>query len=251
MIQRHHHGIRAACASVAAAAALLCAPAGATVIDFSTLPPSTHSGGESLSQYGYNIAFEEGPVAAFFGLSSAIGTVINPLDPASCEITACPAGADGNYLAITNDGAVSFARAEGAGFRLTGLDLAFLAPLGVPDASYGLLRLFGTELGGNVTAIELDFPGQNAAGDFLFGAANIAYEFTQLTLSSLTIDACVFNAEGSCINSLLEPASNQAQFAIDNLRFAEVPEPGSLLLLAGSLGALALQRRRRQLNKGA
>lgn len=250
MIQRHHHGIRAACASVAAAAALLCAPAGATVIDFSPLPPSTHTGGESLSQNGYHIAFQEGPVAAYYGVSSAIGTVVNPLDPSSCEITACPAGASGNYLAVTNDGAVNFSRA-GGGFKLAGLDLAFLAPLGVPDASYGLLRLFGTELSGKVTSIELDFPGQNAAGDFLFGAATIAREFRLLTLASLTIDACVFDADDNCVNSLLQPASNQAQFAIDNLRFTEVPEPGSLLLLAGSLGALVLQRRRRQLNKGA
>lgn len=244
MIQRNHHGIRAACAGLAAAAALLCAPASATTIDFSSLPPSTHAGGETLNEYGFDMTFRESPLAAEWGISTAIGSVVNPGDPTSCLIISCPVGADGNYLAITNDGGVRFARASGAAFKLSALDLAFITPVDVPDASYGLLRLFGTGLDGTVTSLELEFPGQNAAGDFLFGAANIAADFRALTLASLTIDACVFDFDNNCVNSLDNPANNQAQFALDNLVFAEVPEPASLLLLAGSFGVLLLQRRR-------
>lgn len=251
MIQREHHGIRAACAALAAAAALLCPLASATVINFESLPPSTYEGGVTLNSNGYNIALQEGPVTGAFGWSSAIGTIVNPADPQSCEIIACPAGSDGQYLAITNDGAVRFSHAgSSGGFRVGGLDFAFLAPLGIGDGDYGRLRLLGTDLNGNETSLELAFPGQNATGDFLFGAANLANDFRQLILSSLTIDACIFDADSVCVNSFDNPAMNQAQFALDNLNVSAVPEPGSLLLLAAG-GALLIQRRRNSLRQGA
>jgi hypothetical protein len=248
MIQRHHHGIRTALAGAAAAAALLCAaPARAAIIDFSSLAPSAHTSGVTLSEHGYQMDLLEGPVGAFYGVTSATGTIANGDDPATCDVTACPAGAHGNYLMVLNDGAVRFSRGGApGGFRLSGLDLAFLAPLAVPGGNFGMLRLSGTALDGSIASLQIDFPGQNAAGDFVFGAAAIAYEFRRLTLSSLTIDACLFDADSNCVNSLDNPAFNQAQFALDNVRFREVPEPGTLLLAGLGAGALALQRRRQR-----
>lgn len=248
MIQQYHHGIRSACAGIAAAATLFCtAPAGAAVINFSSLPASAHLSGTVLTENGYNMRLLEGPVAAYYGDVSGTGTIADPDNPFTCDIITCPTGADGNYLMVLNDGAVRFSRASRiGGFKLTGLDLAFLAPVEVADGNYGMLRLFGTELDGTVTTAYLDFPGQNAAGNFSFDSASITRDFSRLTLANLTIDACLYNALDECVNSFDNPAFNQAQFALDNLSFSEVPEPGSLLLAGFGFGALALQRRRQR-----
>jgi hypothetical protein len=193
------------------------------------------------------MALLEGPVGAFYGAVSATGTIADPANPFTCDVIACPAGADGNYLMVHNDGGVRFSRAGAdKAFKLKGLDLAFLAPLAVANGQYGMLRLFGTELDGKVTTAFLDFPGQNASGAFSFAGASLAREFSRLTLASLTIDSCLLTTDSQCLNSFDNPAMNQAQFAIDNLRFSEVPEPGSLLLVGFGFGALALQRRRQR-----
>jgi len=247
MNQRHHHGVRAACAAISTITVLLCAPASATSIDFSSLPPSAYESGETLTENGYNMAFVEGAFGAFYGVVSSTATIADADDPATCDIIACPAEADGNYLMVLNDGAVRFSRTTTiGGFRLAGLDLAFLAPVPIPDGNYAQLRLSGTVLNGSVFSTTLDFPGQNATNQFMFGNADIANDFRQLILASLTIDACIFDADANCINSLDFPAANQAQFAIDNLNFNEVPEPGSLLLAGLGFGALVLQRRRQR-----
>lgn len=226
---------------------MLCAPASATIIDFSDLPPSAHPSGVTLSEDGFNMALVEGPVGAFYGVVSGTGTIADGTDPATCDVITCPAEADGNYLMVLNDGAVRFSRNTTAGgFRLTGLDLAFLAPVAVPDGDYGMLRLSGIALDGTVSNTTLAFPGQNAANQFVFGNASLAPDFSRLTFRSLTIDACLYDADDNCTNSFEFPAQNQAQFAIDNLNFQEVPEPGSLLLAGLGFGALVLQRRRQR-----
>ncbi|MFP5392716.1 MAG: NF038120 family PEP-CTERM protein [Gammaproteobacteria bacterium] len=236
----------------ASAALLLGAPALASTITFSSLAPNVYAGGETLSEAGYDLHLLEGPVAAHYGFQSAIGTVANANDPLTCYLTSCPVGAQGNYLMVLNDGGVQFSRNWNAqGFRLSSLELAFIAPVPLPQGSYGRLRLTGTDLDGVDTYTEVALPGQDADGNFVFDAISFAPDFAKLVLSTLRIDACVYDENLSCVNDFDHPAQNQAQFALDNVALAEVPEPGSLLLAGAALGALVVRRRTNAAVKGA
>ncbi len=237
--------LRAAMLSLAAA--LCCAtPAYADVVNFETLPPSANLSGVTLSEAGYDMLLVEGPFAASFGLVGGTGNVIDSNDPASCEIIACPSGATGNYLAVINDGAVRFSHPGLlSGFTLTGFDFAFVAPVAVPAGSYGQLQLSGVNWQGTTISTSLDFPGQNANNNFMFGSAELSAAFRANVFSSLTINACLFDGLGGCVNSADSPAMNQAQFALDNLQLTAVPEPTSFLLFGLGIGALGLARRRK------
>jgi hypothetical protein len=228
-------------------ASLLCAaPAFADVVTFDSLPASANESGTSLGESGYNMLFVEGPVAAELGLVSGIGSVIDSSDPFSCDIIACPAGASGKYLAILNDGAVQLSHPGAlSGFTVTGFDFAFMPPTPVGPGNYGQLQLSGVNWQGATVMTRLDFPGQNADGSFLFGSAALDAAFRANVFSSLTISACIYDADAVCSNSFASPAFNQAQFALDNLSLNAVPEPASFLLAALGLGALGLSRRRK------
>jgi hypothetical protein len=225
-------------------ALLYAAPAFANPVTFETLAPAAHESGTSISASGINMAFIEGPVAAFYGAVSGIGTVINSNDPSSCDITGCPAGATGNYLGVFNDGAVKFTNANAGSLKLDGLDFAFISPAPVLDGVYGQLQITGMLWDGSVVSTALNFPGQNNAGAFMFGAAALDDSFRSLVFKSLTFNACMFDFQMVCNNSFDNPAFNQAQFAIDNIAFGDVPEPASFLLVGLGIGALGLARRR-------
>lgn len=228
-------------------AALFCAaPAFADVVNFETLAPAAHLSGVTLSESGYNMLLVEGPVAAEFGLVSGTGVVIDSANPFSCDIIQCPAGGSGNYLMVTNDGAVQFSHpGQLSGFTVTGFDFAFVAPAPVGPGNYGQLHLAGVNWQGQAITANLDFPGQNDNGVFMFGASSLDAAFRANVFSSLTISACLWDANNECSNSLASPAFNQAQFAVDNLALNAVPEPTSFLLAGLGLAALGLSRRRK------
>jgi len=227
-------------------ASLFCAaPAFADTINFDTVPPSVHESGTSISEAGYNMLFVEGPVAASFGIVSGIGAVIDSNDPFSCEVIGCPAGGNGNYLAILNDGGVQLSSSLTGGFRISGLNFSFISPVPVGPGDYGQLVLTGTNWQGATVSTSFAFPGQNNNGQFMFGAAGIDAAFGANVFSSLTISACIYDLNDVCSNSVDSPAFNQAQFALDDLALTAVPEPASFLLAALGLGALGVSRRRR------
>jgi hypothetical protein len=233
-------------AMVGLIAALFCAaPAFADVVNFETLLPATYESGLTLSESGYNMLLIEGPGAAAIGQVSGIGTIADANNPNTCDFIACPSGASGNYLVIQNDGAIQFSH-PGAlnGFTLTGFDFAFVPQLPVGPGNYGQLQLSGVNWQGTTIMTRLDFPGQDDNGSFLFGSAELDAAFRTSVFSSLTINACVWDGQGECQNSLANPAFNQAQFAIDNLALNAVPEPASFLLIGLGIGALGLSRRR-------
>ena len=226
-------------------ASLFCAtPAFADIVNFETLPVSANESGITLSEAGYNLLLVEGPFAASIGSVGATGSVIDSTNLSSCDIIICPAGATGNYLAVLNDGAVRLSHPGLlSGFSLTGFDFAFIAPVGVPNDSYGRVQLNGVNWQGTTISTGFDFAGQNASGAFLFGSADLS-AFRANVFSSLTINACLFDGNGGCFNSLENQVDNQAQFALDNLELTAVPEPTSFLLFGLGLGALGLARRR-------
>lgn len=227
-------------------AALCCAaPAYADVVNFETLAPAAYTSGETLGEAGYSMLLVEGPLGAEVGAVSGTGAIIDSSNPFSCDIIGCPAGGAGNYLMVTNDGAVRFSRpGQLSGFTVTGFDFAFVPPAPVGPGNYGQLHLAGVNWQGQAISANLDFPGQNGNGSFLFGAASLDAAFRANVFSSLTISACIWDANDVCSNSLESPAMNQAQFALDNLALNAVPEPASFLLAALGLGALGLSRRR-------
>lgn len=228
------------------AALFSAAPAFADTLTFGSVPPAAHESGTSISESGYNMLFIEGPVAAEFGFVSGIGTVIDGNDPFSCSVIGCPAGPNGNYLAILNDGGVQFTHPGMLnGFTISGLNFAFVVPAPVGPGNYGQLVLSGTNWQGQTVSTSLDFPGQNDNGQFMFGAASLSAAFRANVFSSLTINACIYDFDMVCSNSLESPAFNQAQFAIDDVTLNAVPEPASFLLAGLGLGALGVIRRRK------
>lgn len=246
MNQRLHLGRPSWATRLGAAAALLCAaPAMAATITFSSLAPGAYASGETLSEAGYDLAMVAGPMAQAYGYVDNTGLIADAANPLTCDLITCPGGAEGRYLMVFNDGAVRLSRSDlQGGFVLGGMDLAFVTPLPVAAGDYGMLRLTGTLRDGGTASTMVSFPGQDGSGVFAFGSGLIDAAFSQYAFTSLTIDACLFDADMNCTNDLDHPAMNQAQFAIDNLELTAVPEPGSLLLASLGLGALALQRRR-------
>ena len=231
---------------LALVASVCAAPAFADTINFETLAPGVNESATSIQESGYNMLFIEGPVAAELGLVGAIGAVIDSTNPASCDLIACPVGGNGNYLAILNDGGVQFSHpGQLSGFRISGLNFAFVAPVPVGPGDYGQLVLTGVNWQGQTVSTSFAFPGQNDNNQFMFGAASIGADFAANVFSSLTISACIYDANDECSNSVDSPAFNQAQFALDDLALTAVPEPTSFLLAGLGLGMLGLARRRR------
>lgn len=175
-----------------------------------------------------------------------VGARIDSENAFACLITSCPVGADGNYYAGLNDGRLSIFNTTGSQtFKFEGLDFGFVAPVGgLPNFSYGRLILSGTIAAGGSIVAGADFAGQNSAGRFVFDRFDVDAAFRSAVLSSLTISACLFDGNGDCISERAF-TQNQAQFGIDNVRLADVPEPGSIaLLLLGMAGLTATSRRR-------
>lgn len=238
-------------AGAAAALALAqAAPAMATTLTFESQAQDTFNSGVTLAESGYDMLLVEGPVAAAYGYSGTTGLVLSSKNNYACDVISCPSNGSGNYLGIVNDGAVTLGASNSAAFKLQGLDYAFLAPVGgLSNGSYGMLQLTGTLVGGQTLSLSLAMPGQDSSGRFAFTSAQLG-GFSSNYLTSLTINACAYDALLACTNSFAAPAMNLAQFAIDNISVTAVPEPEAYLSMLAGLGVLGLvgrrQRRRSQ-----
>ncbi len=205
-----------------------------------------YSGGDAFTEAGFTMHVQDGPIGLYYGFNGLAGAQITGADAGNCQVAACPTGNSSKYYAGLNDGALVFNRTDSTGFKVGGMDIAFVAPVGgLQNFSYGQLVVTGTLVGGGTISESANFPGQNNNGEFTFANWVLGSGFQHAALTSMTVSACMFDANNVCANSLDNPAFNQAQFAIDNVNVTAVPEPSSVLMLAAGLAGLGLFARRR------
>lgn len=162
------------------------------------------------------------------------------VDSSSCFLAVCPVGNDSQFYAGLNDGGLKVTLGAEL-LHMTSLDFGFVLPLPkLLGASVGQLLLTGVDALGGITTLSKNFGLQDGNGDFGFEHWALDAAFTAVGFKSVTISACLFDDKGGCVN----PAGNQAQFAVDNIGF--VPEPAGLALVGVSLAGLLAAGRRRK-----
>lgn len=219
--------------ALALAALAACGTASAGLLTFDDLAPTIYAGGDLVSQTDVS-ATVLGDPAGF------AGALANGADPFSCSVTACPGGNASNYFAGLNDGGLNLS-AGGRFVSLKSLDFSFVGPMPITGlANFGQLVVEGLGLDGNTVVESREFGAADANGEFSFASWDLSAGFASTWFSGVNVYACLYTANGDCVN----PAGNQAQFAVDNLAYA-VPEPSSIALVGLSLAGLAALRRRR------
>jgi hypothetical protein len=243
------------CASLIGALGAIVAPANAAVVTFdgvqNIVTPQLGAGdtayntGDAFTEAGFTLRVANSASAEPDAVG-LVGALIDSDNAFACVLTACPVGSGSTYFAGLNDGMLNLTIAGAAGFRIDGLRYAFVAPTaGLPNFSYGQLVLTGTTQTGSTISVANAFPGQNAAGRFTFDQFMVDSAFRNTTLTSLTLNACLFDANGDCFSDR-DFTMNQAQFALDDLDLTVIPEPTSVALtLLGLAGLSSVSRRRR------
>lgn len=242
------------CASVLGAFGVIAAPANAALLTFdaaqNVVTPTLAAGdtayntGDQFKEGLFTVQTNNNPTVDPSEYGS-VGAMVDSNNALGCRLIACPAGTGSTYFAGLNDGWLNITISGAAGFRVDGLQYAFVAPLANMDnMGYGRLLLSGTAVDGSVITTAADFAGQNNAGLFMFDTFAVESAFRNTTLTNLAIGACLFTGTGDCVFDR-DTVMNQAQFAIDNVDLAVIPEPGSIaLMMLGFAGLAAFSRRR-------
>jgi hypothetical protein len=217
------------------------APAHAGVIDFEGYFGPVE-GATSIQQDGYNIGFYAD--AADGGAGALVGNFFDGTDPSACVNMACPVNNPGTYYGALNDSFIDITSSTaGAQFKIKSFDASFIGAsdnLNSYPAVAGLLRVVGIRADGSWAARNFLLGGPTANG-FVFGHYDAPTAFADLAFAEAQVYGYTCDITGSCKAF----QTNQGQFAIDNISTAEVPEPGTDLMIGvGLFGLMACLRRR-------
>lgn len=223
------------------------APAMADVITFDGQLPDfpIFAGGDSFSSNGYTFQAFDNPLST--SGTGLAGILLNGNDPYSCGVAACPTGNTTTYYAGVNDGSVKMTGSDVRGFRLNGVDFGFISPIsGLPAGLLpGKLTITAEKVGGGTVHAELEFGALDSSGASPFLHASLVSQFGSAAYSSVVFSSCVYDGSG-CSQGL-----NQAQFGIDNIEVAAVPEPQTYAMLGLGLAGIGLLARRRRASHNA
>lgn len=223
------------------------APAMADVITFDGQLPDfpIFAGKDSFTSNGYTFQVFDNPLSAL-GTGLA-GALLNGNDPFVCTNAACPSGNSTTYYAGLNDGSVKMSGSDVRGFRLSGVDFGFIAPIGGLSSGLlpGKLTITAEKVGGGTVYAELEFGALDSNSTSPFLHASLVSQFGSAAYSSVVFSSCVYDGSG-CSQGL-----NQAQFGIDNIEVAAVPEPQTYAMLGLGLAGIGLLARRRRASHNA
>lgn len=172
-----------------------------------------------------------------------VGVIVDGSDNGLCFSGGCPVNNASNYYTALNDGYMYFGLENPLRkMRLMSLQASYVgAEGGNYPSTPGAIQVQGYNaknqaMGGPLTL-------------WLDGASNGQFNFKNYDLSALTGDYAYVrirgfgcDAQGNCSNGV-----GLANFALDNIQVAEVPEPASVALFGLGLAGLAALRRRRPL----
>lgn len=224
----------------AAVAALATTSAQASMMTLEGVSPgSVYFPGDSITEGGYSLTVNASASVVDTVAAFGAGTGLD---------LAAPAGNVSQFFIGLNDASATLKATNGSVFRLAGFDFAFVSALTglfMPGDLAGLMLADYEDENGASGTVWWPLGPADAQGGFVFQTAGPAdMGALALGVRSVTFSVCTADTAGRCV----QPNQNFNQFALDNLRFLQVPEPGSLSLVALALGVAGGLRARRRAN---
>ncbi|QDQ25593.1 PEP-CTERM sorting domain-containing protein [Chitinimonas arctica] len=216
-------------ALLAVAVSATASVAQASVITFDSVAAIGYNGGDTFTDGQFTLT------------ALGDGYVGDISSPSTCSLLDCPIGNASNFYLGLNDGGVQVTHSSSLGFRLNSFAASFVAPV-AQDIPFSVARILvmGHDLNNNDYSASFTLPGQNNDGRWTF--TNFNFGASSVVFKDVSFLSCLTDDNGSCVAF----GGNQAQFALDNINVAAVPEPEQwLMMLLGMAGVAAIARRKR------